>query len=177
MMSESVEILPGQYAFIRGMCARRLSAGRGREPPDPWLTGALHVSSFFLKLKLSWGWKMQIFSKTHPCDQFEVLPASWLATNEMSLGVFQLLFMLRFLWNAGIGWTIPKPDFLWVFATDKSPLLHKHSPSCWNLILKHFSAPIVELIILKGAKCPQPSHLLPSLGAQLKTLVVAIYWT
>ncbi len=32
---------------------------------------------------------------------------SRLATNEMSSGVFQLLFMQGFLWNAGIGWTIP----------------------------------------------------------------------
>lgn len=54
-------------------------------------------------------------------------------------GRVSVAFMLSFLWNAGIGRTIPKPDFLWVFAADKSLLLHKHSPSCWNLILKHFS--------------------------------------
>lgn len=32
---------------------------------------------------------------------------SRLPPNEMSSGVFQLLFMQSFLWNAGIGWTIP----------------------------------------------------------------------
>lgn len=48
----------------------------------------------------------------------------------------------------------PKPEFLWVFAADKTPLLHKHSPSCpnrfANLILKHFSVPIVPQTSWRG---------------------------
>lgn len=50
----------------------------------------------------------------------------------------------------------PKPDFLWVFAADKTPLLHKHSPSCsnrfTNLILRHFSVPIVQQTSWKGGR-------------------------
>lgn len=50
-----------QRVFIKCRCARRLSGGRGREPPDPWLPGPLHASSFFLRLDLCWAMKLQIF--------------------------------------------------------------------------------------------------------------------
>lgn len=70
-----------------------------------------------------------------------VLPASRLATCEMSSGVFVAFYALlpverrNWMYN-------PKPEFLWVLAADKTPLLHKHSPSCSNRfanrILKDF---------------------------------------
>lgn len=51
----------------------------------------------------------------------------------------------------------PKPEFLWVFRADKTPLLHKHSPSCSNrfvnLILMHFSVPILEPTSLSFSYC------------------------
>ena len=74
----------------------------------------------------------------------------------------------------------PKPDFLWVFAADKTPLLHKHSPSCsnrfTNLILRHFFCPHCAADILNGGergererereggekRCLQTSHLTAS---------------
>lgn len=81
----------------------------------------------------------------NPRSSFEVLPLSRLAANEMSLGVFHLLFMQSFLWNAGIGWTIPNRNSCECLPLIKPPLMHKHSPSCSNrlanLILKHFFLP------------------------------------
>lgn len=58
----------------------------------------------------------------------------------------------------------PKPEFLWVFAADKTLRLHKHSPSCpnrfANLILKHFLSPLWCRYLEGGNKCLQPSHLM-----------------
>lgn len=99
----------------------------------------------------------QIWKKSPRSGQLQVLPSRRLATNEMSLGVFQLLFMQSFLWNAGIGWTIPKRTSCECLALIKPPLLHKHSPSCWNLILKHFSAPIVKQTSWRGLLTSWPS--------------------
>lgn len=85
----------------------------------------------------------------------------------------------------------PKPEFLWVFAADKTPLLHKHSPSCSNrfanLILKHFSVPIVAQTSWRGPRAYRFRTSWPSaaFAVQRKTQessvaywkVIFIYWT
>lgn len=83
-----------------GACARagvELATGAGR--PTPGSQDSSMVPKSFKALVGGF--------KPKRCAYLEVLPVSRRATYEMSLGVFQLLFMQSFLWNAGIGWTIP----------------------------------------------------------------------
>lgn len=144
-----VKILPSQYGVIRCVCARRLSGGQRHEPPNRWIRGLFHGASFFLKLELVvWNKKPRGLIRGAPRE----------STGDIwnVFGRFQLLFMQGFLWNAGIGWTIPNRNSCECLPLIKTPLLHKHSPSCSNrfanLILKHFSVPIVAQTSWRGPR-------------------------
>lgn len=130
--------LPVQYEVIRCVCARRLSPGLRHEPPYRWSAGLFH--DFFFKSSGRWsriknravGWR---------CSPW----VDW--RHVKCLRAFSVAFYAGLPVERRNWMDNPKPEFLWVFAADKTPLLHKHSPSCSNrfanLILKHFSVPIV----------------------------------
>lgn len=131
-------ILPSQYGVIGCVCARRQSCGPGRKPPTRCLRALLHAAPLaFLKLC------------SLPVDQERPRCCPWVHCRQMkwvcrrfSVAFYAQLPVERRNWMDN-----PKADFLCVFATDKTLLLHKHSPSCSNrlanLILKHFSVSLL----------------------------------
>ena len=104
------------------------------------------------------------------CCWVELLPVSRPATNEMSSGVFQLLFMQGFLWNAGIGRTIPNRTSCECLPLIK-PLsctntLHPAQTASriwfWGIFLSPLCSRHLERWGAREERCLQTSHLMAS---------------
>lgn len=127
--------LPWLFCVIRCVLARRFSGGQRRAAPcRPIIGGFFHDAGVF---KGSSCWR-EIKSRATEswCSQW----ADWRhmkCPRAFSVAFYARLPVERRNWMDN-----PKPEFLWVLTADKTPLLHKHSPSCSNrfanLILKHF---------------------------------------
>ena len=110
-------------------------------------SGALEASSMvpmsFKALLGGFMWKREL------SGWLEVLPVTGLVANEMSLGVFHLLFMQGFLWNAGIGRTIPKRT-----SCECSPLIKPHS--CTNTL--HPAQTASQIWFFEACLCLPPDN-------------------